>query len=57
MDVDYTARATSDIRATAQTTADGWTPGDLLVTIRAYRGDGTLVVEGSIILYVAEKPK
>ena len=56
MTVDYTAKATSDIRATAETDPDDWKPGDLPVTVKAYRDDETVVVEGTIMLYVSEKP-
>jgi len=57
MQVNYTAKATSDIRATAETRPEDWAPGDLPVTVRAYRDDNTVVVEGTIMLYVSEKPK
>lgn len=57
MDVDYTAKATSDIRAAAETRAEDWKPGDLPVTVKAFRDDGTVVVQGTIMLYVSEKPK
>ena len=57
MTVDYTAKATSDIRAVAETNAEDWKPGDLPVKVTAYRDDGTAVVEGTILLYVSEKPK
>jgi len=57
MQVNYTAKATSNIRATAETNPDDWKPGDLPVTVKACREDGTVVVEGSIMLYISEKPK
>jgi len=57
MQVNYTARADSDIRVTAETSADAWKPGDLPVTVKAYRDDGTVVVEGTIMLYISERPK
>lgn len=57
MQVNYTAKADSDIRATAEASADAWKPGDLPVTVKAYRADGTVVVEGTIMLYISEKPK
>lgn len=56
MQVDYTAKADSDIRATAETNPDDWKPGDLPVKVTAYRSDGTVVVQGTIMLYVSEKP-
>lgn len=57
MSVDYTAKATSDIRAIAETKAEDWKPGDLPVTVKAYREDGEVVVQGTITLYVSEKPQ
>jgi len=56
MQLSYTAKATTDIRATAETNADDWKPGDLPVTVKAFRADGTVVVEGTIMLYLSEKP-
>lgn len=57
MQVDYTAKADSDMRITAETSPADWKPGDLPVRVKAYRSDGTVVVEGTIMLYVSEKPK
>lgn len=56
MNVNYTAKATTDIRVTAETNPEDWKPGDLAVTVKAYRDDGTVVVEGTIMLYISEKP-
>lgn len=56
MEVDYPAKADSDIRATAETSQEDWKPGDLPVKVTAYRADGTVVVQGTIMLYVSEKP-
>jgi acyl-coenzyme A thioesterase PaaI-like protein len=56
MQVDYTAKADSDIRITAEANPDDWQPGDLPVRVKAFRRDGTVVVEGTIMLYVSEKP-
>jgi acyl-coenzyme A thioesterase PaaI-like protein len=56
MDVDYTAKADSDIRVTAETRPEDWQPGDLPVKVTAYRTDDTVVVQGTIMLYVSEKP-
>jgi acyl-coenzyme A thioesterase PaaI-like protein len=56
MQVSYTAKATTDIRVTAEANAADWKPGDLPVTVKAFRDDGTVVVEGTIMLYVSEKP-
>jgi acyl-coenzyme A thioesterase PaaI-like protein len=57
MEVSYTAKANSDIRVTAEANAEDWKPGDLPVTVKAYRDDGTVVVEGVIMLYISEKPR
>ena len=57
MTLDYTAKATTDIRAVAETNPEDWKPGDLPVKVTAYRDDGTVVVQGTILLYVSEKPK
>ena len=56
MKLQYTAKATSDIVAIAETVPEDWKPGDLAVRVRAERDDGTVVVEGVIMLYVSEKP-
>jgi acyl-coenzyme A thioesterase PaaI-like protein len=56
MNVNYTAKATTSIRVTAEANPEDWKPGDLPVTVKAYRDDGTVVVEGVIMLYVSEKP-
>jgi len=42
---------------TAEANAEDWKPGDLPVTVKAFRDDGTVVVEGTIMLYVSEKPQ
>tara|TARA_Y100001001_G_scaffold164107_1_gene195138 strand:- start:1663 stop:2166 length:504 start_codon:yes stop_codon:yes gene_type:complete len=57
MNVNYTAKASSNITATAEVKPEDWKPGDLPVTVKAMRDDGTVVVEGTINLWVSEKPK
>jgi len=57
MAVDYTAKATSDLRIQATTRAEDWKEGDVPVTVKAYRDDDTVVVEGTIMLYVSPKPQ
>ena len=59
MQVDYTAKATSDITCIAETDAEAWTGDDpdLPVRVRGVRDDGTVVVEGVIRLWVTEKPR
>lgn len=56
MKVDYTAKANSDIRAIAEIDAAAWQPGEVPVRIRAERDDGTIVVQGEILLHVSDKP-
>jgi acyl-coenzyme A thioesterase PaaI-like protein len=56
MQVSYTAKADSDIRVTAEARPEDWKPGDLPVQVTAFRSDGTVVVEGTIMLYISEKP-
>jgi len=53
MTLSYTARADSDIRTVAQTRPDDWKP----LSVKAYRTDGAVVVDGTITLYVVEKAK
>ena len=58
MEVNYTAKATSDITCIAETDPGAWI-GDgpyVPVRVRAVRDDGTVVVEGMIRLWVTEKP-
>ena len=45
------------VRAVAETRPEDWKAGDLPVKVTAYRDDGTVVVEGTILLYISEKPK
>jgi acyl-coenzyme A thioesterase PaaI-like protein len=57
MDVNYTAKADSDIRAIAEVAPEAWLNGpEVAVAVRALREDGTVVVEGTIRLWVTEKP-
>lgn len=57
MDVNYTAKATSNITCTAETDAEQWTGDDpaLHVRVKGVRDDGTVVIEGVIRLYVTPK--
>lgn len=58
MSVDYTAKATSDIRCIAETDPQQWTSGDaeVSVRVRALREDGSTVVEGVIRLHISDRP-
>ncbi len=57
MEVTYTAKATSDITCIAETDAAQWAADDpdLPVRVRGVREDGTVVIEGTIRLWVTEK--
>jgi acyl-coenzyme A thioesterase PaaI-like protein len=58
MELEYTAKADSDIVCIAETDAGAWTSDnpDLPVRVRAERADGTVVVQGTIRLWVTVKP-
>ena len=62
MEVSYTAKATSDITCIAETDPEQWTGdtlpdsgGDVPVRVRGVRDDGTVVIEGTIRLWVTPK--
>jgi len=57
MQVNYTAKANSNMRITAETQAEDWKPGELPVAVKAWRDDGTVVVEGIITLHISDKPQ
>lgn len=58
MDLRYTGLANSDIVCTATTTEADWAAApDVPVTVVAKRSDGTVVVEGTIHLWVTPKKK
>lgn len=58
MEVHYTAKATGHITASAQVAADAWQNGpEVPIEVRATRPDGTVVVSGTIHLWVTEKPQ
>lgn len=57
MEVAYVAKATSDLLCVATSEPAAWTqPGDVPVRVEAIRDDGTVVVEGTITVYLSEKP-
>lgn len=58
MDVRYTAKANSDITCIAETDQEQWdtADGELPVRVKGVREDGTVVIEGTIRLWVTEKP-
>ncbi|NYD43302.1 hotdog fold domain-containing protein [Nocardioides panaciterrulae] len=60
MEVGYTAKATTDITCVAETDPEHWTRvpdagGEVPVRVRGVRGDGTVVVEGVIRLWVTPR--
>lgn len=57
MTVAYTAKATSDITCIAETDPAQWASDDpdLPVRVRGVRDDGTVVIEGTISLWVTPK--
>jgi len=63
MEVDYTAKATSDITCIAETEPSQWTADlsaggyDLPVRVKGIRTDGTVVIEGVINLWISAKKK
>jgi acyl-coenzyme A thioesterase PaaI-like protein len=58
MEVDYTAKASSDITCIAESDLDAWTgeDPDVPVRVRGVREDGTVVVQGVIRLWVTDRP-
>lgn len=56
MEVNYTAKAGSDIACVATVNADDWKEGDLFVKVQAFDTDGVVVVDGQIKLWISEKP-
>ena len=58
MQVNYTAKAGSDIRCVAVLPGNEWKEGDLPVTVTAYDENDVVVVEGVINLWISQrKPK
>lgn len=56
MEVAYLAKATSSLTCTAETDPADWQGGpDVPVRVKATRADGTVVVEGTINLWVTDK--
>jgi acyl-coenzyme A thioesterase PaaI-like protein len=59
MEVAYTAKATTDITCIAETQPEQWTSGepDLPVKVWGTTTDGTVVIEGTIRLWVTDKKR
>ena len=57
MEVAYTAKASSDVTCIAETDQEQWdtADGDLAVRVKGVRDDGTVVIEGTINLWVTRK--
>jgi acyl-coenzyme A thioesterase PaaI-like protein len=56
MEVAYLAKSTSSLTCSAETDPAAWTAGpDVPVTVKATRDDGTVVVEGTIHLWVTDR--
>jgi acyl-coenzyme A thioesterase PaaI-like protein len=58
MELQYTAKADSDIRCEAVLPGNDWQEGDLPIEVTAYDENNVVVVKGTINLWVsAKKPK
>ncbi len=57
MQVQYPAKADTDIRIIAATRPEDWREGEVPVVVKALRDDDTVVVEGAIYLHVSVRPK
>ena len=56
MELTYPNKGETDIKCTATVAADGWATGDLPVKVEAIDNSGTVVVEGTIFLWISERP-
>lgn len=57
MEVAYVGKATSDLLCIAESDPAQWRePGDVTVRVRAVRDDGTVVVQGTITVYLSVRP-
>ena len=56
MEVRYPAKADTDLRIVAETRPEDWQEGELPVSVKAYRADNTVVVEGNIYLHISQRP-
>lgn len=61
MQVNYLAKADSDIRCVAETTPDDWAVppegGEVPVAVSGRRRDGTVVIDGTITLWVTPRKR
>lgn len=56
LNVKYLAKSETDLVAEAKLNPEDWQPGDVDVQVRAVDANGQVVVEGTIPLWVSEKP-
>jgi len=56
MQLEYPNKAQTNILCKATVPADGWQPGDLAVKVEATDTAGKIVVHGTIMLWISEKP-
>ena len=59
LNVEYLAKSTTDLLCVAETSPQDWdkpAPFDLEVRVKAVRTDGVVAVQGTIPVYVSEKP-
>ncbi|WOT05756.1 hotdog fold domain-containing protein [Shewanella youngdeokensis] len=56
MNVEYTAKAGTDISCVAEVKPEQWAVGDMFVAVTAYDTNGVAVVKGTIKLWISEKP-
>jgi len=57
MQVAYVAKGKTDLLCVADSDPGDWhTPGDVPVQVKAVDTEGTVVVEGTITVYVSERP-
>lgn len=56
MNVNYVAKANSNIRCIATLEPEQWKTGDLLVPVKALDENDVVVVSGEIRLWITEKP-
>lgn len=56
MQVNYIAKADSDITIRAEVSPEVWEVGDIAINVRGERADGTEVIVGTITIYVSAKP-
>jgi len=56
MQLEYPHKANTDIVCSATVPSDAWQPGNLTVKVEATDTAGTIVVHGTIVLWISEKP-